>query len=89
MKNSIDSIGNRNRDLPACSAVSQPTALLRASFNDLQSLGIIGVMGWAGHVACMGEGRYVQGFGGRSDEKRPLGRSWHRRETILKRICKK
>jgi hypothetical protein len=26
MINSNDTIGNRNRDLPACSAVSQPTA---------------------------------------------------------------
>jgi len=25
MKNSDDTIGNRTRDLPACSAVSQPT----------------------------------------------------------------
>jgi hypothetical protein len=35
----VDTIGNRNRDLPACSAVSQPTApprapeLLRLSLN--------------------------------------------------------
>ena len=28
MKNSIDTIGNRTRDLPACSAVPQPTAPL-------------------------------------------------------------
>ena len=26
MKNSSDTVGNRTRDLPACSAVSQPTA---------------------------------------------------------------
>ena len=26
MKNSSDAIGNRNRDLPACSVVPQPTA---------------------------------------------------------------
>jgi len=31
MKNSIDTIGNPNRDLPACSAVPQPTALPRAA----------------------------------------------------------
>ena len=31
MKNSKDTIGNRTRDLPTCSAVPQPTALLRAS----------------------------------------------------------
>ena len=30
MKNSSDTIGNRTRDLPTCSAVSQPTALRRA-----------------------------------------------------------
>jgi len=30
MKNSSDTIGNRTRDLPACSAVPQPTALQRA-----------------------------------------------------------
>ena len=30
MKNSNDTIGNRNRDLPACSVVSQPTAPPRA-----------------------------------------------------------
>ena len=30
MKNSNDAIGNRTRDLPACSAVPQPTAPLRA-----------------------------------------------------------
>jgi len=27
MNNSNDTIGNRNRDLPTCSAVPQPTAL--------------------------------------------------------------
>ena len=30
MKNSNDTIGNRTRDLPTCSAVPQPTALRRA-----------------------------------------------------------
>ena len=30
MKNSNDTIWNRTRDLPACSAVPQPTALPRA-----------------------------------------------------------
>jgi len=32
MKNSNDTIGNRTRDLPACSAVPQPTVLPRAPF---------------------------------------------------------
>jgi len=31
MKNSSDTIGNEIRDLPACSAVLQTSALLRAS----------------------------------------------------------
>jgi len=31
MKNSNDTIGNRTRDLPACSAVPKPTAPPRAS----------------------------------------------------------
>jgi hypothetical protein len=31
MKNSNDTIGNRTRDLPACSAVPQQTAPLRVS----------------------------------------------------------
>ena len=30
MKSYIDTIGNRTRDLPACSALPQPTALPRA-----------------------------------------------------------
>ena len=33
MKNSNDTIGNRTRDLPNCSAVPQPTALPRAPGN--------------------------------------------------------
>ena len=33
MKNSSDTIGNRTRDLPTCSAVPQPTALLRWEYN--------------------------------------------------------
>jgi hypothetical protein len=32
MKNSNDAIGNRNRNFPACSAVPQSTALLRAPY---------------------------------------------------------
>ena len=32
MKNFIDTIGNRTHDLPACSAVPQPTAPSRAPF---------------------------------------------------------
>jgi len=33
IKNSNDTIGNRARDLPTCSAVPQPTALPRAPGN--------------------------------------------------------
>jgi hypothetical protein len=32
MKNSNDTIGNRTRDLPACSSVPQPTAPRRAPY---------------------------------------------------------
>ena len=35
MTNSSDTIGNRTRDLPACSAVPQPTAPPRAQSNKL------------------------------------------------------
>ena len=35
MKNSSDTIGNRTRDLPTCSAVPQPTALQRAPKTNL------------------------------------------------------
>jgi len=34
MKNSNDTIGNRTRDLPVCSAVPQPTAPQRASVSE-------------------------------------------------------
>jgi hypothetical protein len=37
MKNLSDTIGNRTRDLPACSAVPQPTALPRAPGHTLYS----------------------------------------------------
>jgi hypothetical protein len=34
IKNTNDTIGNRTRDLPACSAVPQPTALRRDDDDD-------------------------------------------------------
>jgi hypothetical protein len=37
MKNSNDTIGNRTRDLPTCSAVPQPAALLRAPTGTLDT----------------------------------------------------
>jgi hypothetical protein len=42
-------------------------------------------MRWAGHVACMGEGRCVyRVLVGRPKGKRPLGRSRHRWEDNIK-----
>jgi hypothetical protein len=42
-------------------------------------------MRWAGHVACMGEGRGVyKVLVGRPKGKRPLGRPWHRWEDNIK-----
>jgi len=38
MKNSNDTIGNQTRDLPACNAVPQPTALPRAPFWEISRL---------------------------------------------------
>ena len=37
MKNSIDTIGNRTRDLPASSAVPQPTTAPRAHYSVLRA----------------------------------------------------
>ena len=42
-------------------------------------------MRWAGHVACMGEGRGVyRVFVGKPEGKRPLGRRRHRWEDNIK-----
>jgi len=38
MKNSSDTIGNQTCDLPACSAVPQPTALPGAPYAYIQTL---------------------------------------------------
>jgi hypothetical protein len=44
-----------------------------------------GRMRWAGHVACMGEGRYVyRVLVGRPEDKRPLGRPRRRWEDNIK-----
>jgi len=40
MKNSSDTIGKRNRDLPACSAVRQPTAPSHAPYRKLMQTDI-------------------------------------------------
>jgi hypothetical protein len=61
MKNSSDTIGNRNRDLPACSTVPQPTAPPRtpvASGNatnkdtKLITLMILLFQGWSDGLSC-------------------------------------
>jgi len=36
------------------------------------------MMRWVGHVACIGEERSIQGFGGEPAGKRLLGRPRHR-----------
>jgi hypothetical protein len=41
IKNSNDTIGNRTRDLPACSAVPQPTANLKSINDGIKGLGNI------------------------------------------------
>jgi hypothetical protein len=58
--------------------------------NDLYSPNIVRVvksrrMGWAGHVARMGEGRGVHRvWGGRPEGRRPLGRPRRRWEDNIK-----
>jgi hypothetical protein len=39
-------------------------------------------MKWAGHVAHMGYKRCIQGFGGKSERRGPLGRPRHRWDDI-------
>jgi hypothetical protein len=59
------------------------------AFNDLYSSPNIvrlikySRMRWAGHVACMGEGRGIyRVLVGKPEGKRPLGRRWHRWEEV-------
>ena len=42
MRNSYDNIGNRTRDLPACSAVPQTTEPQRATEKALVSINLLG-----------------------------------------------
>jgi hypothetical protein len=51
MKNSSDTIGNRTRNLPACSAVPQPTVPLRTA----QKINIWGKITVRSSVACSGK----------------------------------
>ena len=41
VKNSNDIIGNRTRDLPTCSALSQPTALPRAPLQVIEEYKVL------------------------------------------------
>ena len=50
MKNSNDTIGNRSRDLPTCSAVPRPTALPRAPKFHFQSSKISSFLLWSKRV---------------------------------------
>jgi hypothetical protein len=47
------------------------------SFPDIVRQMKLRIMRWVGHVARIGEGRRLQGFGGKAQRKRPLGRLWH------------
>ena len=58
MKNSNDTIGNRTRDLPACSAMPQPTAPPRAPYMKLYC-GIL----WHTMAYCQSESRETQNTG--------------------------
>jgi hypothetical protein len=65
MKNSSDTIGNRTRDIPACSTVPQPTASPRASVQRGTVLNTVGNCDTAGSVIklycnIMGPPSYVR-----------------------------
>jgi len=70
MKNSNDAIGNRARDLPACSAVHQPTAPPRAPLMQRQEQNISAVkastqtparqIGWKEQVVLERNGKGLQ-----------------------------
>jgi hypothetical protein len=45
-------------------------------------------MRWTGNIACMGRGEFIQGFGGKSEGSRPLGRPRRRWRMLLKQILK-
>jgi hypothetical protein len=57
MKNSNDTIGNRTRDLPACSAVPQPSAPSRAPVNhiytDLKKMCLVPLSYVSGNIRGM------------------------------------
>jgi len=54
MKNSSDTIGSRTRDLPTCSAVPQPTGLLRAPLQLLPTFNSLRVAdaSWRFGITC-------------------------------------
>ena len=55
MKNSNYTIGNRTRDLPACSAVSQPTATPRAKFGGSSLIFEKFVVAWSHNTLSDGD----------------------------------
>ena len=52
MKNSSDIIGNRTRDLPACSAVPQTTAPPRTPSRNMNHIKVIGFFPILSYVIC-------------------------------------
>jgi len=52
IKNSIDTIRNRTRDLPTCSAVPQPTALPRAPLYVKYPLFLSDINEYCGHAVA-------------------------------------
>jgi hypothetical protein len=72
-----------------CEVTGEWRKLHNEELNDLYSLPnivrVVKSMRWAGHVACMGEGRGVQRvLVGKPEGKRPLGRPRHRWEDNIK-----
>ena len=57
MKNSSDTVGNRNRDLPACSALRQPIAAPGAL--NAKVMHVIGKCGWIGNTNISSDRREI------------------------------
>jgi hypothetical protein len=76
MKKSNDTIGNRTRNLPACSAVPQPTALPRAPI--LQCTAQKNIK----HYYCCQEKRSIKPQGGQlSRQKKFCSQTFNRKST--------
>jgi hypothetical protein len=76
MKNSNDTIGNRTRDFPTCSAVPQPTAPPRASqfrsTNDNSKATQVYLLQGYTKLLCVFNFNSVQAFGGNRHVTKPL-----------------